>query len=91
MGLPMPEFTRTGLLARVQGQAVLRLALSGTGAVQCAWLIKDLPMGLGDAALKTALQWTFPPYAIGHMPAITTVAFHFALGEVAPPEPGVDD
>ena len=85
-----PVYTETARRARLGGRVVLQLALERRGYgryhVRCVDVLRDLPMGLGEAASRAMKTWVFRPAALGQPYATTTVAVDFAMVEVPPPE-----
>ncbi len=85
-----PIYTETARRARLGGRVVLQLALerrrNGFYHVGCVAVLKDVPMGLGEAASRAMKIWIFRPAALGQPYATTTVAVDFAMVEVPPPE-----
>ncbi|MCB1034192.1 MAG: TonB family protein [Acidobacteria bacterium] len=58
---PAPEYTEIARKARVQGDVILRVEVDPTGRPKVLGVVKDLPMGLREAAIEAVERWRFQP------------------------------
>ncbi|HEX8922472.1 MAG TPA: energy transducer TonB, partial [Pyrinomonadaceae bacterium] len=58
---PEPEFTEAALNARVSGTIVLRAVFAADGTVQNILVLRSLPYGLTERAVKAARKIKFVP------------------------------
>lgn len=58
---PNPQYTPAARMAGVQGVVVIEAIIDRSGAVRCTNILKDLPMGMGQAAADTVSRWKFEP------------------------------
>jgi TonB family protein len=65
---PQPVYTEEARLARIQGVVILEAIIDEKGAVQQVKVLKGLPEGLSESAVKTAKQWTFKPATLDGRP-----------------------
>lgn len=56
-----PEYTNIARTAKVTGVVVVEAIIDSNGNVDRVRIVKDLPMGLGDAAVRAVKQWKFKP------------------------------
>jgi protein TonB len=63
-----PRYTEMARTARLQGVAVLRAVIDERGNVIELRVVKDLPFGLGDEAVKAVGQWKFTPALLAGLP-----------------------
>jgi len=64
-----PVYTPAAKKARVTGTVILRLLVGKTGDVEGVEVLKGLPEGLTDAALKAVRQWKYEPVRVDGKPA----------------------
>ena len=76
--LVLPSFTQVARKARVSGSVILELLVEN-GTVSCVKTIKDLPMGLTQAARDATLRWRFSPSPYHRGPVRSVVAFEFSF------------
>jgi len=65
---PQPVYTEEARLARIQGVVILEAIIDEKGAVQQVKVLKGLPQGLSESAVKTAKEWTFKPATLDGRP-----------------------
>ena len=65
---PQPVYTEDARLARIQGVVILEAIIDEEGAVQQVKVLKGLPEGLSESAVKTAKEWTFKPATLDGKP-----------------------
>lgn len=65
--------------ARIAGTVILRVLVGRTGEVEDVEILKDLPKGLGTAAVAAVRQWRFEPATVDGkpVPARATLTFNF--------------
>jgi protein TonB len=56
-----PRYPLMARRARVEGRVVLRGVVRRNGRIDEIQILRDLPYGLGDAALEAVRQWRFRP------------------------------
>ncbi len=84
-----PAFTEEAKAARIAGIVIIEALVGEDGVVRDAKVIKDLPMGLGQAAVDAVRQWTFEPATKDGKPVPVvfnlTVNFKLDAGEAKTP------
>lgn len=65
---PQPLYTEEARLGRIQGVVILEAIIDEKGTVQQVKVLKGLPQGLSESAVKTAKQWTFKPATLDGKP-----------------------
>jgi TonB family protein len=60
---PPARYSRAGTVAKVEGTAVLDIVVTTDGFPAKITLLRGLPCGMGEAAMKAAEQWRFRPAA----------------------------
>jgi periplasmic protein TonB len=63
-----PRYTEAARIAHVQGVVVLQAVIDARGNVIDARIVKDLPLGLGDEAVKAVSMWKFTPALLAGVP-----------------------
>jgi protein TonB len=58
---PSPLYTEEARQGRVQGVVLLQAVIDAEGNVTNIDLIKGLPLGLSESAMKTVKEWKFEP------------------------------
>ncbi len=58
-----PQYTSEAMRARIQGSVTLEVIVKANGTVEVTRVVKSLDrlLGLDDAAVRAARQWTFKP------------------------------
>lgn len=76
-----PEYTEMARRARIQGVVVLEVLVDRDGRVAEAKVLKGLPMGLDDEAVRAVRAWTFEPATQdgAAVAVLTSVTVEFAL------------
>jgi TonB family protein len=76
---PQPEYPEEARLARVQGVVILETIIDTLGAVTKVKVLKGLPAGLTEAAVKAVSDWRFNPAMLNGEPVavyyLVTVSF----------------
>jgi protein TonB len=58
---PKPNYTVQAMQAKVTGEVMLDAVVEANGTVRILRVLKGLPFGLNDEAIKAARQWLFKP------------------------------
>ena len=58
---PQPRYTEEARLKRIQGVAILLAVIDEKGNVRGLQVVKGLPLGLTESAVKTVETWRFKP------------------------------
>jgi TonB family protein len=58
---PQPLYTEEARQARIQGVVILEAVINEKGHVENVKILKGLPEGLSESAVKTAAEWEFEP------------------------------
>jgi protein TonB len=76
-----PLYTEMARRARVEGLVIVKAIIDKEGAVTNLEVLKGLPLGLSEEALKAVRQWRYKPSAVDGMPVnvMLTVSVHFNL------------
>jgi TonB family protein len=77
------SYTEAAKKARASGTAVVDVIVNGDGRVAAAQLTRDLPHGLGEAALEAARWWRFYPSEASWRRASLEFVFELVPGLVA--------
>lgn len=72
---PQPLYTEEARQERIQGVVILEAVIDKHGSVQNVKILKGLPHGLSESAVRTACGWEFEPATL----AGETVAVYFNL------------
>ena len=77
-----PAYPRAAILARVQGQVVLRAVITREGEIRELRVVSGHPM-LSPAAVDAVRQWRYRPYKLNGVPVEveTQVTVNFVLSE----------
>ena len=70
-----PQYTEIARKARIQGVVILQTIIDKNGNITDVKVLKNLPMGLGDAAVSAVRQWRYEPATLNGKP----VAVYFNL------------
>lgn len=70
-----PQYTEIARKARIQGVVILQTIIDKDGNITDVKVLKNLPMGLGDAAVTAVRQWKYEPATLNGKP----VAVYFNL------------
>ena len=65
---PQPQYTEVARRARIQGTVIVEAVIDSNGLVTQLKMLKSLPLGLGDEALKTIRTWKFKPATLRGKP-----------------------
>lgn len=78
---PAPEYTEIARRARIQGIVILEVEVDAHGRVTSTRVLKGLPMGLDEAAVKAVSDWRFQPGTRRGepVPVVMTLTIHFKL------------
>jgi protein TonB len=60
-----PQYTQAALHAHVEGPIVLELTIGTNGRVRESKVLRSLPLGLTEEAIKAVSQWQFEPCLYG--------------------------
>ena len=76
-----PRYTEVARRAGVQGVVLLRLEVNEEGRVAGVAVVKDLPMGLTNEAVRSARSWRYEPARLGDRPVGVSfdVAVRFSI------------
>jgi TonB family protein len=82
-----PMYTEEARRARISGIVIVECHIDATGIVRDAIILKDLPFGLGDAALAAVKQWEFEPGTLDGQPVdvLFNLTVNFKLDAPKPP------
>lgn len=70
---PPPEYTFPARRACIQGLVILEAVISQAGDVRSVRILKDLPLGLGDAAAEAVRKWRFEPVRLPDGEAVEVI------------------
>jgi protein TonB len=78
---PRPNYTVPAMRAKTSGEVILEAVVEANGTVSSLKVLKGLPFGLNEEAMKAARQWLFKPaMAEGKpVPIIVTIVLEFNL------------
>ena len=78
-----PQYTAEAREARVQGVVIVEAVIDEQGKVTNTKVLKDLPMGLSEAAVEAIRTWEFKPARMDGrpVPVYYTLTVNFTLGE----------
>lgn len=65
---PKPQYTESARKARIQGIVIVQATIDEKGNVTVAKILKGLPMGLDQQALKAVRTWKFEPATLDGKP-----------------------
>jgi protein TonB len=76
-----PEYTEVARRARVTGVVIVEATIDKNGNVDRVRVVRDLPMGLGEAAVRAVKQWKFKPGVYNGQPVdvIFNLTVNFTL------------
>jgi TonB family protein len=76
-----PRYPAEARRARMEGLAELEVLIDASGKVRDVTIRKDLPDGLGEAAVEAVRQWVFEPVVVNDVPvpALIDVVMNFRL------------
>ncbi len=66
-GLP-PQYTEMARRARIQGPVILEAVIDRQGNITDLRVLRDLPMGLTEAAIEAVRSWKFRPATLAGQP-----------------------
>ncbi len=78
---PKPQYTEIALKARIEGTVIIEAVINRRGEVTNTKVLKGLPMGLEEEAVKALKRWKYQPGTLNGKPVdvIFTVSVHFFL------------
>ncbi len=65
---PNPQYTEIARKARIQGVVIVQAIINKQGRVENVKVLKGLPMGLEEEAVKAIKGWTFEPATLNGKP-----------------------
>ena len=76
-----PQYTEMARRARIEGYVIVEAIISKNGDVVDAKVLKSLPMGLADEAVKALRQWRYKPSTLDGRPVdvLLSVTVNFRL------------
>jgi len=74
---PEPAYTEEARAAAIVGRVALRAVLAGDGTIQHLLVLRGLPYGLTEAALKAARQIKFVPASLNGQNVSTAVQLEY--------------
>jgi TonB family protein len=78
---PPPVYTELARRTGTQGVAIVEAIIDVDGNVTSVRIVKDLPMGLGEAAAQAVKQWRFEPATLHGKPTAVyySLSVHFGI------------
>jgi len=68
LNAPQPQYTEIARKARIQGVVIVQAIVDKNGDVTNVKVLKGLPMGLEDEAVKAIKRWKFKPATLNGKP-----------------------
>jgi len=76
---PTPDYTDSARQARVEGEVLLRVTFAATGEIRILNVVKGLPHGLNESAVKSAEKIRFKPATRDGKPVDSTATVHITF------------
>jgi TonB family protein len=76
---PIPDYTESARQARVEGEVLLRVTFAASGDIRILEVVKGLPQGLNESAVRAAEKIRFKPATKDGKPVDSTAIVHITF------------